>query len=212
MLSLTEYLMKEPLPRAVLHEAIFDFVREHDFVVFGAQAVNRYVPDDAVRMTADVDFMSPTPKVSADALALHLHQRFHLAARVREVKESIGFRVYQARAGELGDRHLADVRRSVDELTLPWERIEGIRLVALPELVVMKLGVLEKRKNTAKGATDLADLQRLLLTHPDLREEAAIEARIDSIGFALTGVDPATLRRAWNELRAAPLEPDDDEW
>ena len=90
--------------------------------------------------------------------------------------------------------------------------MDGVRFVALPELVVMKLGVLEKRKNTPKGATDLADLRRLLITHPDLREGAAIEARIDSIGLAVTGLEPALLKRVWSELRASPLEPDDEEW
>lgn len=65
MLSLKEYLMKDPLPTHRAQEAIFDFVREHDLIVFGAQAVNMYVHPDDVRMTADVDLMSPTPKETA---------------------------------------------------------------------------------------------------------------------------------------------------
>lgn len=100
--------MKDPLPRATVHAAIFDFVREHDLVVFGAQAVNLYVPDDDVRMTADVDMMSPTPAETAKGLAEYLRERFHVAMRIRRAKG--GYRIYQPR--KEGPRHLAEIGRA----------------------------------------------------------------------------------------------------
>ena len=56
-LSFREYVMREPLPLAVVHKAVLDFLHgRDDAALFGAQAVNAYV--DEARMTQDVDILS----------------------------------------------------------------------------------------------------------------------------------------------------------
>jgi hypothetical protein len=56
-LAIREFLMREPLPLARIHDAVFEFLRGRtDAVVFGAQAVNAYVSEP--RMTQDVDILS----------------------------------------------------------------------------------------------------------------------------------------------------------
>jgi hypothetical protein len=49
----------------------------------------------------------------AGELRTYLHERFHLAVRVRAVAQGIGYRLYQLRKPK--NRHLADVR-SVEKL------------------------------------------------------------------------------------------------
>jgi hypothetical protein len=57
-----------------------------------------------------------------------------------------------------------------------------------------------------KGATDLADLRRLLLSHPELRSEAGpVAASIERTG----GGDEVV--RAWRELLAEPMVADESE-
>ena len=61
-----------------------EFLRgRDDAVVFGAQAVNAYV--DEPRMTQDLDLLSPRAEALAQELRTYLHQRFHIAVRVRQV-------------------------------------------------------------------------------------------------------------------------------
>ena len=48
-LTFREYVMNEPLPLAIVHRAVLDFLHHRsDAALFGAQAVNAYV--DEVRM------------------------------------------------------------------------------------------------------------------------------------------------------------------
>jgi hypothetical protein len=52
-LTLREFAMKEPLPRAKVHDAVLEFLRNRDdAALFSAQAVNAYV--DEPRMTQGV--------------------------------------------------------------------------------------------------------------------------------------------------------------
>jgi len=99
-LTFREFAMREPLPLATIHDAVLEFLRGRvDAVLFGAQAVNAYV--DEPRMTQDVDIASTRGEAFADELRAFLHQRFHIAVRVREVREGLGYRIYQVRkAGE----------------------------------------------------------------------------------------------------------------
>ena len=56
-LTFREFAMREPLPLAVIHDAVLEFLRgRDDAVLFGAQAINAYV--EKARMTEDVDVMS----------------------------------------------------------------------------------------------------------------------------------------------------------
>src|SRR6185503_7870172 len=93
-LTFREFEMGETLPLATIHDAVLEFLRgRDDAVLYGAQAVNAYVNEP--RMTHDVDVMSTRAAELAEELRAYLNQRFHIAARVREVRGGIGYRVYQ---------------------------------------------------------------------------------------------------------------------
>src|SRR6476620_8034411 len=95
-LTFREFAMREPLPLATIHDAVLEFLRDRDdAVLFGAQAVNAYVKES--RMTQDVDVASPRAEELAEELREYLHQRFHIAVRVRSIREGLGYRVYQVR-------------------------------------------------------------------------------------------------------------------
>lgn len=133
-LTFREFMMREPLPLATIHDAVLEFLRgRDDAVLYGAQAVNAYV--DEPRMTQDVDLMSPRAAELAEELRKHLNQRFHIAVRVRTVREGIGYRVYQVR--KPANRHLVDVR-PVDVLP-PTQRVKQVLVATPPELIANKV-------------------------------------------------------------------------
>jgi hypothetical protein len=201
MLTATEFSMRDPLPIHRVQEAIFEFCRGRaDVVVFGAQAVNVYAP--TARMTQDVDLLSFHPQQIAEVLAQELGDRFHIAIRVREVSAGKGFRVYQVRRE--GNRHLADVRLAEFSLDDAVDR-DGVRYVSLPTVVALKLRALAKRRLAPKGATDLADLRRLLIAHPELRAKTGLVA--DAIARTAAGEDAS---RAWHDLLEQPVVTDED--
>jgi hypothetical protein len=201
MLLASEYLMHEPLPLHRIQEAIFEFCRGRgDIAIFGAQAVNIYVT--LPRMSQDVDILATDPRRIAEVLAAELGARFHVAIRVREVKPGIGYRVYQLASG--ANRHLADVRRA-DFALDDAKELDDVRYVSLRVLVAMKVCALTKRRAAPKGATDLADLRRLLIAHPELRgADPAMEEALERVGA------DAAARAVWEELVAAPTVTDDD--
>src|SRR5205807_10477131 len=95
-LTFQEFAMGEPLPLAIIHDAVLEFLRgRDDAVVYGAQAVNAYVKES--RMTQDVDIASPRAAELAEELRAYLNQRFHIAVRVRTVREGLAYRIYQVR-------------------------------------------------------------------------------------------------------------------
>ncbi len=66
-LTFAEFAMHEPVPLAIVHDAVLEFLREmDDAVLFGAQAVNAYV--DEPRMTQDVDIVSTRAAELAEEL------------------------------------------------------------------------------------------------------------------------------------------------
>lgn len=201
MLTATEYHMREPVPLHLVQAAILDFCSSRrDVVVFGAQAVNVYTAEP--RMSQDVDMLSPKPREAAEALRAILAKRLHIAARVREVARGKGFRIYQARKEH--PRHLADVRLLEFAIDDAFVR-DGVRYVPLPVLAAMKVRALASRRLTPKGATDLADIRRLILAHPELRVPPAVADAIRRVG----GGDEAFVE--WNALLAAEVIADEDE-
>src|SRR5437588_10879760 len=93
-LTFREFIMREPLPLATIHEAVLEFLRgREDAVLFGAHAVNAYV--DEPRMTQDIDILSTGAVELARSLQEDLTKRFHIAIRVRDLGASKGLRVYQ---------------------------------------------------------------------------------------------------------------------
>src|SRR5213078_1113385 len=107
VLTFREFVMREPLPLATIHEAVLEFLRgRDDVVVFGAPAVNAYVSEP--RMTQDIDLMSTRAAELAEELREHLSERFHIAVRVRVIGAGKGFRLFQIQQPR--NRHLVDVR------------------------------------------------------------------------------------------------------
>jgi hypothetical protein len=109
-LAFREFIMREPLPLATIHDAVLEFLRGRtDAVPFGAHAVNAYV--DEPRMTQAVDILSPRAAELAEESRAYLSQRFQIAVRIRTVANGLGHRLYQVRKAQ--DRCLVNVR-SVD--------------------------------------------------------------------------------------------------
>jgi hypothetical protein len=204
-LTLREFAMKEPIPLARVHEAVFEFLRNRpDAAVFGAQAVNAYV--DEPRMTQDVDILCTRAEAFAEELRAHLAATFTMAVRVRIVADGRGFRVFHLTQPK--NRHLADVRQ-VDVLP-PTQLVAEVRVPTPEELIAQKVISYTRRKGQPKGDTDLRDIKVMLLTYPALKQlegpvrERLIAARADEAILA-----------AWEEVTAMEMTSDDardDAW
>ncbi len=159
--------MRETLPLSTIHRAVLEFLQgREDVALFGAQAVNAYVSEP--RMSQDVDLLSTRAKELAEELRAHLSEKFHIAVRVREIKEK-GFRICQVRSE--GNRHLVDLRQ-IDEL--PQTQTIGNVLVLSPaELIASKVVSYHSRKGKPKAGTDWRDLAVLLLRFPELKEKVS---------------------------------------
>lgn len=161
--------MNETLPLATIQEAVLEFLRgRDDVVVFGAQAVNAYVPEP--RMSQDIDLLSPRAAELAEELREYLSEKFHVAVRVREVADGRGYRLYQVQKS--GNRHLVDIRLVS---TLPPSRRIAEVLVASPEeLIALKVIAYHQRRGQPKSGTDWRDIAMLLLAFPELKQKGGL--------------------------------------
>jgi hypothetical protein len=200
-LTFREFAMREPLPLATIHDAVLEFLRgRDDAVLFGAQAVNAYV--EKARMTEDVDVMSPRAEDLAEELRAFLNQRFHIAVRVRTVREGVGYRVYQVRKPK--NRHLVDVR-PVDALP-PHQKVEEVQVLTPPVLAGTKVLSMVNRGHKVEGLIDRADLARLLLTFPELKtEEGPVADYLRGCGAS------EAVMAVWREVVAQDIEAQDDD-
>lgn len=199
-LSFREYVMREPLPLALVHDAVLEFLRDReDAALFGAQAVNAYV--DESRMTQDVDVLSPRAAELAEEIRLYLSERFNIAVRVREVRDGVGYRIYQLQKPR--NRHLVDVR-PVRQLP-PTQRVERVLVIAPDELIASKVLSFHSRRGKPKAGTDWRDLAMLLLRFPELKNDAgAVRARLEAAGA------DAGVVAAWREIVAEDIRAEDD--
>ncbi len=195
-LTFREFAMREPLPLATIHDAVLEFLRgRDDAVLYGAQAVNAYVSE--ARMTQDVDIASTRAAELAEELRKYLNQQFHIAVRVRNVREGLGYRIYQVR--KPSNRHLVDLR-PVEQLP-PAQRVKKVLVVTPPELIANKVFSTVSRQHKPKGIIDKADLFRLLLTFPELKtEEGSVAERLRDAGA------PAEVFAMWKNLVAQEIE------
>ena len=194
--------MNEPLPLATIQESVLKFLRgREDAVLFGAQAVNAYVKEP--RMTQDIDLLSTRAEDLAEELREFLSQKFHIAVRVREIKEK-GFRVYQVR--KEGNRHLIDVR--FVEKFPEANTIEEIKVLSPPELIASKVISYQSRLGKPKSGTDWRDLAVLLLTFPQFKSETSEIVKI----LENAGADKAVMN-VWRKLvkQEIKLETEDDD-
>ena len=161
--------MNESLPLATIQEAVLEFLRgREDAVVFGAQAVNAYVPEP--RMSQDIDLLSPRAAELAEEIRTYLSDRFHIAIRVREVADGRGFRLYQVQKS--GNRHLVDIRL-VASLP-PSQRISQVLVASPEELIALKVIAYYQRRGQPKSGTDWRDIAMLLLAFPDLKQSGGL--------------------------------------
>ncbi len=167
VLTFQEFAMRETLPLSKIHQAVLEFLQGRDDVVlFGAQAVKAYVSEP--RMTQDVYLLSVRAKDLVEELRLFLSEKFHIAVRVREIKEK-GFLVYQVRSE--GNRHLVDLRQ-IDELP-QTQTIENVLVLSPAELIASKVVSYHSRRGKPKAGTNWRDLAVLLLRFPELKEKVS---------------------------------------
>lgn len=200
-LTFREFMMREPLPLAAIQDAIlFEFLPgRDDAVLYGAQAVNAYVEES--RMTQDVDIASPRAEELAEELRAFLNKRFHIAVRVRNIRDGLGYRVYQVQKPK--NRHLIDVR-PVESLP-PNQRVNDVLVVAPAELVAEKVVSMVQRTDPAKSLIDQADLIRLLRVFPPLKTlDGEVAERLQAVGAS------AEVMKAWQQVVALNIEPVDD--
>jgi len=161
--------MSESLPLATIQEAVLEFLRgRDDAVVFGAQAVNAYVPEP--RMSQNIDLLSPRAAELAEELRAHLSNQFHVAIRVREVADGRGYRLHQIQ--KTGNRHLVDIRL-VTSLP-PSQRISQVLVASPEELIALKVIAYHQRRGQPKSGTDWRDVAMLLLAFPELKQNSGL--------------------------------------
>lgn len=202
VLTFHEFVTHEPLPLSKIQGAVLEFLQgRDDAVLFGAQAVNAYVGEP--RATQDVDIMSTRAIEFAEELREHLSERFHIAVRVREIKDK-GLRIYQVR--KEGNRHLVDVR--IESRFRPNQIVEDVLVLTPPELIASKVTSYCSRSGQPKAFTDRRDLAVLLLQFPNLK------VRDGEVNAALLRNDASEDAIAfWNDLVEQPIvepEADDD--
>ncbi len=200
-LTFREFMIREPLPLATIHDAVLEFLRgREDAVLCGAQAVNAYVEEP--RMTQDVDIASTHAEELAEELRDFLNKRFHIAVRVRNIRDGLGNRIYQLQKPK--NRHLVDVR-PVD-VQPPSQRVNEVLVVTPSELIAEKVVSTIERSDPAKSFTDRADLIRLLRVFPQLK------AQDGPVAERLRAADASEqVMAAWKELVAQEIQPEDED-
>ena len=193
--------MSETLPLATIQEAVLEFLRgRNDVVVFGAQAVNAYVPEP--RMSQDIDLLSTRAEELAEELRSYLSDRFHVAIRVRQVAEGRGFRLYQIQ--KAGNRHLVDIR--LVAVLPPARRIAEVLVASPEELIALKVIAYHLRRGQPKSGTDWRDIAMLLLAFPELKlDDGLVMERLQAEN---AGEDAQTLWRKWVKQE---IQTEDDE-
>jgi len=163
--------MSETLPLVTIQEAVLEFLRgRDDAVVFGAQAVNAYVPEP--RMSQDIDLLSPRAAELAEELRAHLSNKFHIAVRLRGGATGRGYRLYQIQKS--GNRHLVDIR--LVQTLPPSQRISQVLVASPEELIALKVIAYHLRRGQPKSGTDWRDIAMLLLAFPDLKKSDGLVA------------------------------------
>lgn len=193
--------MSETLPLATIQEAVLEFLRgRDDAVVFGAQAVNAYVPEP--RMSQDIDLLSTRAAELAEELRAYLSNQFYVAIRVREVADGRGYRIYQIQ--KTGNRHLVDIRL-VQSLP-PSQRIAQVLVASPEELIALKVISYYQRRGQPKSGTDWRDVAMLLLAFPELKRNNGLV--IERLKAENAGEDVMNL---WRDLVKQEIQSTDED-
>jgi hypothetical protein len=194
----TLHEMDQPMDVSLsdIHRSVLSLLQNRtDLVIFGAYAVNAYLSPTDVRMTADVDIQSIQGEVLAEEISQHLHQKFYIATRIREIGDSKAWRIYQPMKS--GNRHLVNIRQVE---TLPaFKVINDIQVLSPVQLMTAKVISAYARQNKPKGFSDLRDLYSLMLTFPELTEHVQVDQNNEK------------LREFWQNILDKGVEPSDSE-
>ncbi len=145
------------------------------------------------RQTEDVDILALKAIELAEELRTYLNKRFVIAVQVREIRDGIGYRIYQVQKPI--NRHLVDVR-PVGEFP-PTQRVAGVLVISPAELIASKVLSFHGRRGKPKSGTDWRNVGMLLLSFPELKsKEGAVRERL------LAGGADAALLAVWEELVA----------
>jgi len=149
-------------------------------------------------MTQDVDVLSPRAAEVADELRAYLSKRFHIAMRLRQLAEGRGYRLFQVRKPR--NRHLVYVR-PVTALP-PTREVGEVLVVALAELIAMKVTALARRRKQPKAGTDWRDLAALLLAFPELKKRSGpVRESLEAAGAS------PEIFSTWDEIVAQEIVP-----
>ncbi|MFN0120142.1 MAG: hypothetical protein ACKV2V_06540, partial [Blastocatellia bacterium] len=154
------------------------------------------------RATQDVDVMSTRAAELAEELGAWLANRFHIAVRVREIKEGAGYRIFQLQKD--GNRHLVDVR-AVSSFP-GMGRLDGVQVLAPADLIASKVISFRMRQGKPKSGTDWRDLALLLLAFPELKTDPGPVTDC----LLASGANTAILD-VWRELVAQELIPETED-
>jgi hypothetical protein len=200
-LTFREIVMNEPLPKGTIQQAVIDFLDgRDDAALFGAMAVNAYV--DEHRMTEGVDIVSTRAKELAEELQERLSRLFHIAVRIRTVRDGIGYRLYQR--AKPSNRHLVDLR-PVDVLP-PTERIDGVLVLTPAAVIASKVNAYYRRKGKPKAGTDWRDIAHMLLKFPNLKKESGLVQQ----QLLVEGREQEVLD-IWHDLVAEEILPEEED-
>jgi hypothetical protein len=200
-LTFREITMNEPLPKGIIQQAVIEYLKgREDAAIFGAMAVNAYI--DERRMTEDIDIVSSRAKELTEEIRSHLNKKFHIAVRIRTVRDELGYRIYQVAKPK--NRHLVDVR-PVDTLP-PAQRVEGVLVVTPVEVIAGKVISCVRRQGKPKSFTDRRDLAHMLLRFPEFKiDNGPVRQRLIAQGA------DETVLTFWHELVVEEILPEDDE-
>ena len=200
VITFQEFAVHEPLPLSKIQGAVLEFLQGRDeAVLFGAQAVNAYVSEP--RATQDVDIISNRAYEFAEELREHLSDRFHIAVRVREIKDK-GLRIYQTR--KEGNRRLVDVR--IASVLPETETIEGVEVLTPVELIAITVTSFISRYGKDKSWTDRRDLAVLLRRFPELKE---VDGEVSKLLARSNATEPTA--RFWQELAEQEIVAEDED-
>ncbi|MCB9149700.1 MAG: nucleotidyl transferase AbiEii/AbiGii toxin family protein [Caldilineaceae bacterium] len=199
--TFSEFMMDEKLPLATIQDVVLEFLRgREDVVVFGAQAVNAYVNEP--RMTQGIDLISVDAEAFANHLREYLHNRFHIAVRIRQVAHGRGLRIFQVQ--KEGNRHLVDIR-AVDKLP-GSERIANVLVMAPAELIASKVVSYHQRRGRPKSGTDWRDIALFLLEFPDLKQRNGLVAEHLKAAHA-----EQPILNVWYDLVEQEISPEEED-
>jgi hypothetical protein len=200
-LTFEEFAMREQVPLATIHNAVLEFLRgRNDAVLFGAQAVNAYVSEP--RMSQDINLVSTRAADLAEELREHLSEQFHVAVRIREIREGKGYRLFQIQKPR--NRHLVDLRQV--EFLPDAQRIEEVLVTSPATLIAQKVISYHSRRGQPKAGTDWRDLGMLLLAFPELKEKEGLVSQT-----LKSNEKKEEVLRTWRELVEEEFTQADDD-